>query len=305
MKMNKNIRSIIQTVILLLSTSLASCGGQQVRPDQPQQHSYLCSDIGAKSLLMVSADGKVEWEYPVEACTDAWMLKNGNILLNFGGVETRGVREITTDKKTVWEYKTAEEVFGCQRLKNGNTLVAECTAKRLIEVDPKGKIVKTIPVESTGTPHLVMRHARKLKNGNYLVCFMTDKVVREYDPSGKKIREMKVPDMAFSALRLKNGNTVIGYKDGVIEVDAKDKVLWHLTQQDIPEVQLFWITAVQRLKNGNTVFNNWFIHQRRPDQHPFIEVTPDKKVVWKSVINEKMSEPVSIQILDERGPPLR
>jgi hypothetical protein len=297
---NENVRSVIQIVILLLTVPLVPCSAEHTRKaDLPQQHSYLCSDIGAKSLLRVSADGKVEWEYPVEVCTDVWMLENGNVLFTFGGVKTRGVREVTPDKKTVWEYTTNEEVFGCQRLENGNTLVAECSAKRLIEVDPKGKIVKTIRVESTGDSHRVMRHARKLKNGNYLVSFLTDKAVREYDPSGKQIREIKVPDMAFSAVRLKNGNTVIGYRGGVIEVDPKDKVLWHLTQQDIPEVQLFWITAVQRLKNGNTVFNNWFIHQPRPDQHPFIEVTPDKKVVWKSVVNEKMVEPVSIQILDQ------
>ncbi len=262
--MNKRYIFILQTVVLLLTMSLASCGGQQVRPDQPQQHSYLCSDIGTKTLLIMSADGKVEWEYPVEICTDAWMLKNGNILFTFGGVETRGVREVTPDKKIVWEYTTAEEVFGCQRLKNGNTLVAECTAKRLIEVNPKGKIVKTIPIESASAPHMVMRHARKLKNGNYLVSFLADKAVREYDPSGKKIREIKVPDMAFSAVRLRNGNTVIGYIGGVIEVDPKDEVVWHLTQKDIPDVKLFWIAAVQRLKNGNTVFNNWFIDQHRP-----------------------------------------
>ena len=175
MKMNKRYMPILQTVVLLLTMSLASCSAEQaMKSDQPQQHSYLCSDIGTQTLLKVSADGKVEWEQPVEICTDAWMLKNGNILFTFGGAETRGVREVTPDKKTVWEYTTTEEIYACQRL-----------------------------------------------------------------------------------------------------------------------------------KNGNTVFNNWFMHQHRPDQHPFIEVTPDKKVVWKSVINEKMSEPVSIQILDEKSPPLR
>lgn len=270
---------------------------QKKKTGQKVKHSFLCSDVGRDIVAKFSADGKLEWEYPINECTDAWMLENGNVLISSCGKE-RGVREVTPDKKIVWEYKTSSEVWGCQRLENGNTMIAESSARRLIEANRQGEIVKVIPVDSKARPHWVMRYARKLKNGNYLVCLLDDKAVWEYDSSGKKIREMKVPDMAFSAVRLENGNTVIGYKTGVIEIAPDDKVVWHLTQKDVPGIKLYWINGIQRLKNGNTVVGNWFMHKRRPNDFPFFEVTGDKKVVWKVPTHERMFDPISIQILD-------
>lgn len=268
-----------------------------------QKHSFLCSDIGAQRVFKVSAAGNIEWEYPAKHCTDAWMLDNGNVLMSFNGtvndtIPDRGVREVNSEKEIVWEYKSIGEVWGCQRLPNGNTLIAECAAKRLIEVDSKGNITKIIPVNSTGRLHYVMRHARKLPNGNYIVALLDDNAVWEYDPSGKKIREIKVPGMAFSAIRLVNGNTVISYRNGVIEVDPNDKEVWHLTQKDVPDVKLYWVNSVLRLPNGNTVIGNWFMHKQRTDSTPFFEVTPEKKVVWKMPGYKQMFDPIAIQILD-------
>jgi len=103
--------------------------------------------------------------------------------------------------------------------------------------------------------------------------------------------------MAFSTTRLSNDNTVIGYRGGIIEVDTGDKVVWHLTQSDIPDVKLYWVCASQRLDNGNTIVNNWFMHKRHTDSTPFFEVTPEKKVVWKAEMHERMFDPIAIQII--------
>ncbi len=275
---------------------------------EPQEktlrHSLLCSDIGAQRVFKISPAGEIEWEYPADQCTDAWLLPDGNVLMSFTG-KKRGAREVTPDKKVVWEYITDGEVWGCQRLPNGNTMVAECTAKRLVEVDGKGQVVKAVPIKSGGNTHMGMRHARQLANGNYLVALLDDKCVREYDSAGKMIREMKVPDLAFSMIRLENGNTVIGYRGGVVEVDPKDKVVWHLTQKDVPDVKLYWICCIQRLPNGNTVVGNWYIHKRRTDSAPFFEVTPDKKVVWRAAMHERMFDPAAIQVLDVKDITLR
>ncbi len=84
----------------------------------------------------------------------------------------------------------------------------------------------------------------------------------------------------------------------VYEVDPEGKVVWRLTQEDVPDVKFYWINGIQRLPNGNTVVGNWFIHQRRSDSTPFFEVTPDKKVVWKMTMHQRMVDPVGIQMLD-------
>jgi hypothetical protein len=296
---------ITQAVSCLLLMPLASCSvAKRIDPGEKIAHSYLCSDVGAKRVFKISRAGEIEWEYPADQCTDAWLLDNGHVLMSFTG-DKRGAREVTADKKVVWEYTTDSEVWGCQRLANGNTLVAECTANRLIEIDPQGQIVKVVPVKATDNGHMGMRHARQLANGHYLACFLDDKVVREYDGSGKMIRRISVPDLAFSAIRLSNGNTVIGYRGGVIEVDPEDRVVWHLTQADVPEVKLYWVCCVQRLDNGNTVVGNWFIHNRHTDSTPFFEVTPEKKVVWRSAMHERTVDPASIQILDVKDTSLR
>ena len=272
---NIMLRTILM-VVVAMPMAMVSYGAERDKDaKQTVRHSFLCSDIGAKRVFKISAAGEIEWEFPVDQCTDAWMLDNGNVLMSFTGAK-RGVREVTPDKEVVWEYFSSAEVWGCQRLSNGNTLVAEGTAKRLLEVDAKGRIVKIVPVESTGNVLLGMRHARKLPNGNYLVALLDDKAVWEYDPSGKKIREIKVPDMAFSAVRLDNGNTLIGYKNGVVEVDPKDKVVWHLTQPDVPNVKLYWINCVQRLPNGNTLICEG-------NEGRIFEVTSIGAVVWEYV----------------------
>lgn len=303
--MKKSIAHTILMAVVLLPLATTSFGVEREKnPEQTVRHSFLFSDIGAKRVFKMSAAGNIEREYPVDQCTDAWLLPGGNVLMSFTG-KRRGAREVTPDKRIVWEYSTSSEVWGCQRLPDGNTLVAECTAKRLIEVDRKGKIVKIVPVKSGGNVHMGMRHARKLVNGNYLVGLLDDKVVREYDASGKMIRQIKVPDVAFSMVRLDNGNTVIGHRGGVIEVDPKDNVVWQLTQKDVPDVKLYWICCIQRLPNGNTVVGNWFIHKRRTDGTPFFEVTPDKEVVWRAAMHERMFDPAAIQILDVEDTTLR
>ena len=301
----KSITSAILATGVLLSLAVWSYAAQAKKePAQAVRHAYIFSDIGAKRVFKMSADGKIEWEYPADQCTDIWMQKNGNILMSFTG-KKRGAREVSPDKKIVWEYITTSEVWACQRLANGDTMIGEGSARRLIEVNRDGKIVKTVEIPSGGNKHMGMRHARKTAAGTYLVALLADKAVREYDASGKMIREIKVPNMAYSMIRLKNGNTVIGYRDGVIEVDPKDKVVWHLTQKDVPNIKLYWICCIQRLPNGNTVVNNWFMHKRRAGGVPFFEVTPDKKVVWRAKMHERMFDPTAIQILDVKDTSLR
>jgi hypothetical protein len=79
------------------------------------------------------------------------LLENGNVLV-FDNGRYRGFSRIVEldplTKKIVWEYKSdpPEEFFSekggsCQRLPNGNTLIAESLKGRVFEVTKAGKIV--------------------------------------------------------------------------------------------------------------------------------------------------------------------
>ena len=267
---------------------------------EPVTHRVLGADKG--HVAIVEPDGKVSWEYPCKSTPhDLSILPNGHVLFINADSE---VLEVTPAKEIVWQYKpkpTSDavkkiEVHAAQRLADGNTLVAETGNLRLVEVDAKGAIVKTIPLTvEKPHPHRDTRMARKIASGNYLVCHEGDGVVREYNPSGKVVWSYTL-DLAgrprapghgveghgtevFGALWLSSGNTLIACGNGnrVIEVDSAGKTVWALEHNDLPGISLAWVTTIHALPNGNVILNNCHAGEENPQ---VIEVTREKKVVW-------------------------
>ena len=287
--------------MLRLAALLCLCISPLARSAEPA-HRVLAADRSTGKQAIVGTDGKIEWLFPnTHDVHDAQLLENGNLLTQTSSTK---VVEVSPEKKIVWSYdskpkagyKGGVEVHAFQRLVDGNTMIAEAGNGRIIEVDPAGKVVKEVPLKLDHPhPHRDTRRVRKLDNGHYLVAHEGDGCVREYDDAGKVVWEYKL-DLAgrerkgghgpeamgtevFSAIRLKNGNTLIGTGNmhEVQEVDPKGKIVWSVTQNELPGITLAWVTGVQQLKNGNIVIGN--CHAGK-DQPQLIEVTKDKKVVW-------------------------
>jgi hypothetical protein len=278
------------------------------RADEQISHRFACTDYTQGKVFIVGADGKAEWEYPAQNCNDLWVLTNGNLLFNTG----HGVREVTREKKVVFDYQSKSEIFACQRLANGNTFVGECNAGRLLEVAPDGKIVKEIRLLPEGKDggHLYMRNARQLANGNYLVAHYGEQVVREYDPQGKAIRDIPATGGPHSAVRLPNGNTLIACGDRpggsrVFEVDPAGKTVWEVKDGELSGIRFFFMSGLQRLPNGNTVISDWQGHGKFGQAPHLIEVTPDKKVVWTFADHKTMRTISSVLILDTPADPVK
>lgn len=265
-------------------------------------HPFICTDNGLGKVLVVSAQGAIDWEYPAPGCQDVWLLPNGNYLLT----HVRGVQEVTRDKRVVWEYKSPDgtEVHNCQPLADGAVMLAECGTKRIIEVDRQGQIRKSLPFETT-TPstHLHVRLARKLADGHYLLALVGEHVVRELDAEGKVVRNLPTPGDPYLALRLPTGNLLIACGDGhkLIEVDAGNRVVWQLDENELPGMPLRFVAGLQRLPNGNTVVCNWGGHGHIGEQPLVFEITPDKQVVWKVADYQKLRAIAGIQLLDVPG----
>jgi hypothetical protein len=272
-----------------------------------QGHPFVCTDYNQGKIFIVSAAGKVEWEYAApdcKNCNDVWMLPNGNLLFNTG----KGVKELTREKKVVFAYESTSEIYACQRLSDGNTFIGECSTGRLLHVAPDGKIVKEIKLlpEGKSGGHAYMRNARRLANGHYLVAHYGEQVVREYDADGKTVREIPAPGGPHSVVRLPNGNTLIACGDTkggqkVFEVDAAGKTVWQVLADELPGVSLKFMCGLQRLPNGNTVMSNWLGHKQLGQAPHIIEVTPDKKVVWTFADHVTMKTVSSLQLLDVPG----
>jgi hypothetical protein len=275
------------------STGTASTG--------PVKHRFLKSGCDSGSVAIVAADGSIEWEYKITDETgDSWLLPNGNVVFSFKG----GVRELTPDKTTVWEYKAPAntEVQSCQPLENDQFLIGEAHNdgnSLLLEMGRDKKVSKTINIKTTTTdPHSEFRQVRKTPAGTYLVTQQrTGGKAQEYDATGKLLRTF--PCGRYVAIRLPDSNTLIACGDDhrIIEVDASDKIVWEVKESDIPNNKLLFVAGLQRLPNGNTVVANWSGHAGTPNQPQVFEITRDKKVVWE-VKDAKLSLISSVQILD-------
>jgi len=288
-------------LLLALSLSLSLAAHLVAEQTGPARR-VLAADDSTRKLAIIAPDGSVEWETKVGAIHDAWVLPNGNILFQQGWTK---IVEVTPDKQTVWEYDSGKmngnegkrvEVHAFQRLADGLTMIAESGPARIIEVDKAGKIQREVKLKvNNPNAHSDTRLVRKIANGHYLVAHESDGFVREYDATGKIVWDYEVPlfgkerkgghgpeafgNSLFSAIRLDNGNTLIGGGNGhcVLEVTPKKEIAWKLEQNDLPGITLAWVTRVERLPNGNTRFGNCHAEAANPQ---FIEVTKDKKVVW-------------------------
>ena len=260
---------------------------------------------GGKGVAIVdpAANNKVLWKHKIGAVHDLHLLDNGNILTQDGWTK---VIEIAPNQSIVWQYNSAKangndgkkvEVHAFQRLADGSTMISESGVARFIEVDSKGKLLKSMPMQvSKPHPHTNTRRVRKLDNGHYLVAHEGDQVVKEYDQDGKVVWEFKIPlfgkapsgghgseswgGKVFSAIKLKNGNYLFATGNGhsVLEVTPEKKIVWHLKQNEIPGVTLAWVTGLQELDNGNFIIGNC---HAGPDNPQIIEVNRDKKLIWK------------------------
>ena len=287
----------------ILATLVGTGFARAETPKEPIKHSFFAAGV---ETYILDDDGKALWRYP-QGTRDGCVLPNGNVLLAVtknkeypGGAAV----EVTRDGKVVFEFKGTQSEVNTVQAVGDNILLTEAGDKpRLLEVDRKGKIVVEVPLQAqTKDHHLQTRMSRKLANGNYLVPQLLDKVVREYTPAGKIVWEVKTPNWPFTAIRLDDGHTLIDCTLGnlVIEVDKDGKTVWQLSNDDLPEKWINDACGGQRLPNGNTVVT---AHHAKENEVKLIEVTPEKKVVWKHVDNKPFGIH-EFQILDTNGKPL-
>lgn len=299
------------------------CAGATIA-QKPVSHRLLAQALG--HVFIYSADGKIEWESPCGGLAhDISLLPNGNILYPSND---NTIVEMTPEKKIVWQYEAKPkegytgrvEVHAFQRLKDGLTMVAETGNMRIVEVDKDGKIIHQIPITvDHPNSHRDTRRVRKLDNGHYLACHEGDAMVREYDSTGKVVWSYHLDLMGqprtpnhdghgvevFNAIRLKNGNTLIGggNNNRVFEVTPEGKTVWSIERDELPGVHLCWVTSIQALPNGNVIFGNT---HAGPTQPQLVEVNRDKKIVWEMKNFEVFgNDCCAAQAIDIKGKVLR
>lgn len=300
--------------IIVAAALLALLPGLALAEQTGPARRVLAADYSGdrKRIAIVDAAGKIQWEHRINDIHDCHLLPDGHILF-----QTSWKKLVEVDKagKIVWEYDAGTlngnagkpvEVHAFQRLEGGITMIAESGPARIIEVDKDGKLLKEIKLTvDKPSAHRDTRNARKLANGHYLVAQEGDGKVREYDGDGKVVWEYEAKTAVYSAIRLPNGNTLMGTGNGhsVVEVTPEKKIAWSVGEKDLPGMTLAWVTQVARLENGHTIIVNCHAGPKNPQ---IIEVDADKKVVWtfKDFDNFGNAMPAA-QVLDIEGKMVR
>jgi outer membrane protein assembly factor BamB len=325
--MNRNKRSFALALMVALILVLAVGYGQEAKPaGQPiapatlpgkglAQHDFFYAGEAKTRDMYIVRAGQVVWSYNDSSgkgeISDAILLSNGNIWF----AHQFGVTLITPDKKTLWNYDAQPhcEIHTAQPIGTNHVIfIQNGPDPRLFVANlATGKMERDLPLP-VGNPtstHGQFRHARLTESGTYLVAHMDLRKVAEYDETGRQVWSADAPGGAWSAVRLKNGNTLVCGKV-VREMNSKGETVWEFASSDVPQYKFDSMQIATRLPNGNTLINNW-VNQWNgtidPDTAPVqaLEITSDKRVVWalRSWSHPNLGPSTTIQMLDESDMP--
>jgi outer membrane protein assembly factor BamB len=164
--------------------------------------------------------------------------------------ERNGNRVTERDRlgKVLWQHATSGNPISCQRLGNGNTLIA--TFNDVLEVTSEGKEV------AKHTDPVGVRHALRLPGGNTLYIASNGRVV-ELDANWKQVRSVMPANHAAGATYwasvepLPGGRFLLalGGAGKVLEIDQEGKVVW--------ECSVNSAVFATRLRNGNTLVSSF------------------------------------------------
>lgn len=269
---------------------------------QETTHTFLAC---GKNTHIMGADGKATWTYPASS-REGYVLDDGTIILTLSKSKRYkggAVVEIAPNKTETLIWKgTQSEVNSAQPTPEGNFVITEAGDNpRLIEVSPDGEFVLEFPLAcQKKNHHMQTRMARKLSDGTYLAPHLLNFAVFHYDKDGKVLSKLdttapgdtehKIHTWPFTAIRHGDGHTLVCCTHGnrVVDFDSDGKIVWTLTNDDLPGDWLQDPCGGQVLPNGNIVIASYAAGRADPHAPKLFEVTRDKKVVWKYSDGQKV-----------------
>lgn len=190
----------------------------------------------SQEVRLVSVEGKLIWSKKLaHRAYSAQLLPNGNLITamyiitrqpgNRGSRVRHAVEERDPGGNVVWSNKTAvaQRVVDFERLANGNTLMADASTRKVVEIDPSGTKV-VWEYQCPGSVSSVHR----LTNGNTLVGVTSPGQVIEVDRKGKTMWAARGFSYTRNATKLANGNVLLveTTQRRVVEINRAGKTVW-------------------------------------------------------------------------------
>jgi hypothetical protein len=203
---------------------------------------YILTGGSGTQSYELDPKGQIVRRWTTDAdCFGVAVLPDGHALLG----SARSVTEIDDDNQVVWKSPAAlsfSRVVDVSRLGNGNTLVADCSAGRVLEFTPAGQEVWSYQCDRPYS-------AQRLKNGNTLIGAGNGSVT-EVKPDGKVVWQKAGGVCVVHARRLANKNTLITDFSGnrVEEVDLDGRTVWSYDCGGNP-------AGAERLSDGRTLIS--------------------------------------------------
>ena len=185
-----------------------------------QNGNFLIGSFNGSKLVEVDpSTSKVVWEFSDANVMTAKPLANGNFLVS--DFNKQRVIEVTREKKIVWEHKTGQQCFDCDRLPNGNTIFGCPSYVR--EVTPGGDLVREWKIKGR------LNGFQALPSGNILVANYGQNEVVELTPEGQQVWQFKEPNPC-DVFRLPSGNTLISTARRIIEIGPDKQLIRKISE---------------------------------------------------------------------------
>lgn len=294
---------------ILLALMICLSALQMIAQDTSlARHDFLYAGESKKMRMFIVRDGQVSWQYYNQEgrgeISDAVLLTDGNILI----AHQYSIAEILPSGQALWSYAAPEgtEIHTIQPIGTDHVLFVQNghPARVVVMHIPDCRVVHEFEVPASQGVHGQFRNGRLSSRGTLLLAHMGMGYVAEYSVEGNELCRWEVPG-AWSVSEVgKEHLLIVGRKGLVKEITRDGAVVWQL-----PDIGMDLSAAQKavRLKNGNTIINNWWnewgkqpIDTLNPPLQA-VEVDPDGKVIWtlRAWSNPDLGPSTTITPLDQ------
>jgi outer membrane protein assembly factor BamB len=268
------------------------------------KYAFLFTEHFNNRVAICNKKGEIVWEFICKHPQSAWVLPDGKRVLTSSKSEAMIIQ--IKDKKVLWSYKVDApyEIPYVQSLRNGHFIVGVEGKNIFYEFDKKGKLVRETKVDiQSKHVHGTFRFVQRTNHNTYLIPVTAENQFREVDLDGETVRLYKYKgNSAISALRLGNGNTILGPGDSgeLVEVDKDDKIVWKISNDNLPDLKINFVAGLC-LMNNILFVANYGIHENASNELPqfFAIDRKSKMVVWRAW-SKNIGNVSQIQIIDDR-----
>ena len=275
--------------ILLLMLGMLPASAQETVDRSLSRHDFLYAGEGKQRRMYIVKDGQVTWRYNAPQgrgeISDAVLMTDGNVLI----AHQYGICEVTQDNQTLWKYDAPEgtEIHTIQPIGRKHVLFVQNgqPAKVVVMTIPDCQVVHEFEVPASKGVHGQFRSCRLTTRGTLLLAHMGQGYVAEYSVEGNELTRWEIP-APWSVVELEKEHLLFVGRNIVREIDRSnglDKLVGDIKTSD------YGIKSPQkavRLKNGNTIINDWHNEWRTPIDTlnapvQAIEIDKEGKVVWQ------------------------